>query len=145
MSDNADSLVEEFFRDRSWPEITLESLQDTYPGPPDACLSFMSAEAFRYYMPGFMSIFLEHWDQADAIADATVFVLVPTSDARLRAWQAERFEKFNSAQRRMIFDFLTYAESRYGDEYEFVGLPDALHYWREAARQGAEDDSNPGF
>ena len=41
--------------------------------------------------------------------------------------------------------FLTYADSRYGEEYEFVGLPDALHYWREAARQGAEDDSNPGF
>ena len=125
--------VDEFFRDRSWNEITLEDLRNIYPGPPDACLSFMSAEAFQYYLPTYLAIFLEHWDRADAIADAAVFALVPTSDPRLRAWQAERFGQFTSAQRKVIADFLNYVDSKYRDDYEFFGLVDALLYWREGA------------
>lgn len=125
--------VDEFFRDRSWTEITLEDLWNTYPGPPDACLSFMSAEAFQYYLPTYLSIFLKHWDRADTIADAAVFALVPTSDESLKAWQAERFKQFTSTQRKVVADFLNYVDLEYSDDYEFFGLVDALLYWQGAA------------
>ena len=127
--------VDEFFRDRPWSEITLEDLWDTYPGPPDACLSFMSAEAFQYYLPSYLSIFLRHWDRADTIADAAIFALVPTSDEKLRVWQAERFRQFTSSQRKVIADFLSYVDKKYRDYYEFFGLADALLYWQAAARE----------
>ena len=124
--------VDEFFRDRSWTEITLEDLWDTYPGPPDACLGFMSVEAFKYFLPTYLSIFLKHWDRADTIADAAVFALVPTSDERLRAWQADRFTQFTSAQRKVISDFLDYVDLKYRSDYEFFGLVAALLYWKGA-------------
>jgi hypothetical protein len=62
--------VDEFFRGRAWSGITLEDLWDAYPGPPDACLYFMSAQAFQYYLPTFLLIFLEHWDTTEAIPPA---------------------------------------------------------------------------
>ena len=126
------SYVDEFFRDRSWTEVTLEDLWETYPGPPDACLGFMSTEAFKYFLPAYLSIFLEHRDRADTIADAAVFVLVPTSDERLRTWQADRFKAFSPVQRKVISDFLHYVDLQYGDDYEFFGLDHALLYWRQS-------------
>ena len=125
--------VDEFFRDRSWAEITLEDLWNTYPGPPDACLSFMSAEAFQYYLPTYLSIFLKRWDSADSIADAAIFALVPTNDESLRVWQAERFKQFTLAQRKVISDFLNYVDLKYRNDYEFFGLDDALLYWQAAS------------
>ena len=125
--------VDEFFRDRSWTEITLEDLRNAYPGPPDACLCFMSAEAFQYYLPTYLSIFLKHWDEADTIADAAIFALVPASDEKLKGWQAERFNKFTSTQRKVITGFLKFVDLKYRNEYEFIGLVDALLYWQQAA------------
>lgn len=122
--------VDEFFRGRLWTAIALDDLRDAYPGPPDACLSFMSAEAFQYYLPTYLSIFLRHWDEADTIADAAILVLIPTSDAGLKAWQAERFDKFSRAQRQVILEFLRFVDSKYRDEYAFFGLADALFYWQ---------------
>ena len=124
--------VTEFFSGRAWNEITLEDLRDTYPGPPDACLHFMSAEAFHYYLPTYLSIFLQDWKHADTVADAATFALVPTADEKLKSWQTERFKKFTLAQRMVILDFLEYAQRKYENEYACFGLTDALLYWREA-------------
>lgn len=126
------SYVEEFFRDKMWTEITLEDLKSEYPGPPDACLSFMSPEAFRYFLPAYMRFFLERWDEADAIADAAVFVLIPTSDPKLVQWQLDRFRGFDHRQRRAIADFLAYAGETYGSDYDTFGLPEAKAFWSAA-------------
>ena len=125
--------VEQFFHDLAWNEITLEDLRDRYPGPPDACLYFMSASAFCYFLPTYLTFFLQRWDEADSIADTAVYALVPTSDEKLRDWQAARFEQFNSIQRRVILDFLKFAEQNYKDNYTFFGLADALNYWESNA------------
>ena len=121
--------VDEFFHDRAWNEITLDDLRDRYPGPPDACLSFMSAEAFCYFLPTYLTFFLRHWDEADSIADTAVYALVPTSDERLRDWQAARFGQFSLAQRKAILNFLKFVTLYYKDDYTFFGLAEALNYW----------------
>lgn len=125
--------VEEFFHDLAWNEITLEDLRDRYPGPPDACLYFMSAEAFRYFLPTYLAFFLRSWGEADSIADTAVYALVPTSDERLRDWQATRFEQFSLAQRKTILNFLKFVELNYKDHYTFFGLTEALNYWESNA------------
>ena len=125
--------VEEFFQDQAWNEITLEDLRDRYPGPPDACLYFMSAEAFRYFLPSYLTFFLRRWDEADSVADTAVYALVPTSDERLRDWQATRFGQFSLAQRKAILNFLKFVELNYKDHYTFFGLTEALNYWESNA------------
>ena len=125
--------VEEFFQDRAWNEITLADLRDRYPGPRDACLYFMSAEAFRYFLPSYLTFFLRRWDEADSIADTAVYALLPTSDEKLRDWQATRFGQFSLAQRKAILSFLKFAELNYKNHYTFFGLTEALDYWESNA------------
>ncbi len=126
------SYVENFFAGKRWTEISLESLREAYRGPPDACLSFMSHEAFRYFLPSFMWLFIERWEEADAVADAVIFSLIPTRDPILEEWQTERFSHFDENQRRVVADFLGYAEEIHGSEYETFELQEAKQYWRLA-------------
>jgi hypothetical protein len=63
--------VTRFHLGKSWKQITLRTLVDDYPCDPSACLAFMTADGWRYYLPAYLLIALD-WDQADAIGDAVV-------------------------------------------------------------------------
>ncbi len=69
--------VAEYFQGKHWKEITLEDLRRNYPGPYDACLAFMSSEAFRFYFPAFMCIAVNYWHTDDVTAGAATDALVP--------------------------------------------------------------------
>jgi uncharacterized protein DUF6714 len=60
-----------FHRGKSWREITLRHLLEDYDGDPSACLAFMTAEGWRYYLPAYLLIGLE-WEAADAVGGAVV-------------------------------------------------------------------------
>ena len=69
--------VAEFFRGKHWRDVDLRSLRGEYPGPHDACLSFMSAEAFRFFLPAYMVIAVEEQQTSDAATDTAIFALAP--------------------------------------------------------------------
>lgn len=148
--------VAEFFRGRHWRDVTLESLKD-YAGPADACLSFMSGAALRYYLPAFMLIALtepltgasSNWEMS--LVDVATTTLnppryrpevhaleqtltppaqqstSPEATDRLRMWWEDRMQGFTRAQRAAIVAFLTRMQERRADDE--VQL--ALAYWRE--------------
>ncbi|MGH7570910.1 MAG: DUF6714 family protein [Gemmatimonadota bacterium] len=66
-----------FFRGKRWTDVDLRSLRDHYPGPHDACLSFMSGGAFRHFLPSYMRIAILDRDAMDSATDAAVAALTP--------------------------------------------------------------------
>lgn len=137
--------VADFFRGRHWRDVTLESLKD-YAGPPDACLSFMSGAALRYYLPAFMLIALtepltgatSNWEMSLVDVATTTLnppryrpevhaleqTLTPSAQQstspeatdRLRTWWEDRMQGFPRAQRDAIVAFLTRMQERRADD-----------------------------
>ena len=148
--------VTEFFRGRHWRNVTLESLKD-YAGPPDACLSFMSGPALRYYLPAFMLIALEEpltgatstWEMSlvdvaktslnppryrpevhaleQTLTPPAQQSTSPEATDRLRTWWEDRMQGFTRAQRDAIVAFLTRMQERHADDE----VQHALAYWRQ--------------
>jgi hypothetical protein len=63
--------VARFHRGKNWQKITLRHLRDVYGGDASACLAFMTAEGWRYYLPAYLLIALDR-KEADAIGDAVI-------------------------------------------------------------------------
>ena len=124
--------VAEYFTDRPWTDVTLKGLLEEYRGPPDACLHFMSAEGFQYYLPAYISIFLRQYEEADIVSDAAVYALCPIGDKAMLEWLTSRFILFDKAQRHVILEFLRYVSRYHGAEHAHYGLPEAIEYWERA-------------
>ncbi len=118
-----------FFRGKHWRDITLESLAEEYGGDGAACLAFMTPEAYRFYLPAYMLISIDHPGTGDVLADAAVGSLAPWPDPtpRLQAWWAERVSDFSPAQRKVIVEFLRFLRERYA--WGPPQLAAALRYW----------------
>jgi len=145
--------VAEFFHDRHWRNVTLETLKE-YEGPANACYCFMSDTAFRYYLPAFMRIALDEplagprseWEAS--MVDVAVWALrppryrpevhalerslespmevtSPEATARLRAWWGRRVAGFTADQRRAIVAFLARMQERHGT----TETAEALEHW----------------
>lgn len=78
--------VKSYFSGRNWRSIDVESLRESYPGDPAACLSFMTPDAFRYFFPSYLRMAYMEYDKADAIFDCVVGKLhaVAFEDSSLR-------------------------------------------------------------
>ncbi len=145
--------VADFFRDRHWRDVRLESLQE-YEGPASACYSFMSGAALRFYLPAFMLIALDEphsgprSDWEASMVDVAVWALnppryrpevhalektlsaspvsSPESMAKLREWWDSRMAGFTVAQRQAIVSFLERVHERHGYDEQ----AEALKHWR---------------
>lgn len=149
--------VAEFFRGKHWKDVTWQALRDGYQGPPDACLAFMSAEAFRFYLPAFMLIALRDFRAADMAGEAAMASLTPPSFhpelyelakqpgvteemnpcsqanvARQREWWDGRIAGFTPQQRQVIAAFLDHMDRTHGADYasDLSGPRAALEHWR---------------
>lgn len=75
--------VRDFFAGKSWWQIDLASLQKDYVGDGSACLTFMSGQAFVYYLPSWLTIACGQFLQADAISSGLFSKLIrPIADQR---------------------------------------------------------------
>lgn len=119
-----------FFGGRRWEDVDLGALRDQYRGDGSACLYFMSAEAFRYYLPSYMVIALEDYDDADVVGQAAVNALTPTTNPSLAGDEAVRYDGFTRPQRRAIVAFLELMQHRHGDDFLLGELERALAFWR---------------
>lgn len=128
-----ESRVAEFFRGKRWEEITAKTLQEDYRGD-GSCLAFMSDEAFIYYLPAYMVIAIQEYEEADVIADSAVFALSPPKGdiAHLRPWWQERVAGFTKRQREAILLFLQFMHEHHKEDYDYPDSPlaAALEYWQ---------------
>ncbi len=150
------SYVADYFKGKHWKDITLDGLQKDYPGPHDACLSFMSPEAFRFYLPSYMVIAITEEGSGDTATEAAVNALrppkldphlyelantvgdpaanpfTPVAVERRKVWWERRVSGFTTAQQQAIVVFLDYLIARWKGDPKF-GPHDALAYWKQRA------------
>jgi hypothetical protein len=60
--------IRDFFKGRNWWDVTLDILVDEYVGDASACLSFMAPVGMRYYLPAYLFIACEQYDEGDVIS-----------------------------------------------------------------------------
>ena len=127
--DDEYSYVEEFFNGREWDAFSLQTLLSEYRGPHEACLSFMSPEAFNYYLPGFMKISVEEFDPEEILMEFVLYELTPDTNYEIQNYQLERFSTFNQKQIKTIVLFFDEMQEKYGDEFKLSGHDKAQMYW----------------
>lgn len=118
-----------FFRGKTWQQITLKSLQDEYNGDGSACLCFMSSEAFRYYLPAYMIIAINEYLEADVIRDSAIYALSPPADNDLIESWNEKISNFSDKQKEAIIKFLQFIHENY--KINDDSLNSALTYWNK--------------
>jgi hypothetical protein len=123
--------VADFLRGKRWKDVTLTSLQSEYVGDGSACLGFLSPAAFRYYLPAYMLIAVDHYYNADVIADSAWSSLNPSypEGTEMWLWWHERVCEFSSEQIRAIVGFLRFLDAAYGEAYPLQGPKDAISFW----------------
>ncbi len=140
--------VAAYFKGKSCKDVTLEDLHAHYEGPITACLSFMSPEAFRYYLPAFMRMAISEGEWAADFAETTTFALTPphydprleaippreTSEALARRleWWKICVSVFSMAEGKAILAYLNYlADQLEGPDREICFPKEALAYWAD--------------
>ncbi len=133
------SYVESFFSGRSQVEITFDLLKSAYSHDPSACLSFMLPDAFAFFLPAYMRIALENYEEADAIPDAVIFHLLCIAqggayDEKINEEYKNRLNAILSSysveQLKAVAEFLDEMSKKYWHKYPTDDAQKALSvYW----------------
>jgi hypothetical protein len=100
-----DEGIVDYFRGTSWRGHNVQALREH-----DCALSYFTAKAFRYWLPAFMLVELEHPVEADIIAEGIAFHLTETdrTDEKLGLFAKDELEA--------IAAFLDECVRRYEDD-----------------------------
>jgi hypothetical protein len=122
--------VAQFFAGKDWRDVSWVELLK-YDGDRSACLSFMSPAAYRYYLPSYMLVALDHYLESDVSADSAWWSLSPPTDPMLEQYWADRVAGFSRLQKDAIFSFLEFMLHEHGNDYTYdkVRLNNAVSYW----------------
>jgi hypothetical protein len=125
--------VEAFFRGKRWQDVTLQSLEEGYDGDKSACLSFMTVNAFRYYLPAYMLICIDDYEGADVSYTATLQTLTPQiGDVEIDARTLTRISGFTQQQKQTIALFLKEMSALHGADDPWDDTLVALDsYWKQ--------------
>ncbi|RLJ20787.1 hypothetical protein DJ031_04565 [bacterium endosymbiont of Escarpia laminata] len=126
--------IMEFFKRKRWEDLSFQSIDSGYQGEGSVCLYFMTTEALRYYLPAYMVITLDEFDDAEFFADTVVRTLTPPEAGsedfkQFIAWAAS----FSQEQREAVKQYLLYMSENHADDFQLEGAPDiALNrFWRK--------------
>lgn len=101
--------IKNAFKGKHWEEIDSKFLLNEYR----ESLLFFSPMAFRFYLPAYMIVVLQKFDQADIITHLLVNALTVSDFYSNRSV----FEIFSDDQKRVVARFLIYLSSAYADNY----------------------------
>lgn len=101
--DNDEPLgVKAAFKGKHWHEATLSTLNIE-----KSALSFFTPAAFRFYLPAYLIVVLEQWEQAGILVEFVLYSLMPKDDDEiLKPWFYERIDGFTNLQVQVIRKFL---------------------------------------
>ena len=122
--------VAQFFAGKHWRDVSWVELQK-YDGDCSACLSFMSPAAYRYYLPVYMFVALDHYRESDVSADSAWLSLSPPTDATFVQHWADRVAGFSTSQRDAVLSFFEFMIHEHGNDYTYdrERLNNAVSYW----------------
>ncbi|SDR49108.1 hypothetical protein SAMN05444161_4580 [Rhizobiales bacterium GAS191] len=110
--------IAQYFRGKKWQDITLQGLKNDYVGDQSACLSFMTPEAFIYYLPAYLMLCINYPFESDMIYPSTIWNLTKDFfpyDPRFFEHRREefkcRFENLALEKKRTIANFLALMHS----------------------------------
>jgi len=98
--------VADYFSDKKWQDITVRSLRADYIGDASACLVFMTPQAFRFYLPAYLLICIDEYNEADVIYDSTITRLIKSTEPTEATKFDDRFVTMALGQKQAIAAFL---------------------------------------
>ena len=98
-----------------------------------ACLAFMTDEAFAFFLPAFMRIALDEYEESDSIPDAVIHRLREMALGRDDARRNAILERYTAAQLRAIAAFLREMSERYWHKYPEDAADQAFTYWAKVS------------
>lgn len=109
--------VNSYFSGRTWPKVTIKSISEDGIDDVGAYLTFMTDEAFRYYLPAYMLMpLIEYSDDNSWIIEKTDWHLIAYEDTHNLHWRSPDltinqeklvcFDKFLPQQKTDIADYL---------------------------------------
>lgn len=113
--------IAEAFRGMDWRELSVDMLRYH-----SQSLFFMTADAYRFYLPAYLVAAVLHYDVADTIPGSVVFSLIPPLDDRDTISYRQQMRGFTSAQRQAIRSFLEFMKACHGEDFPLQELDQAL-------------------
>jgi hypothetical protein len=116
--------IKDFYGTASWRGIPDEIVARN-----NASLCFFSSEAYRFYLPAYLTWVLRHFNTSPSFAvDSTIYSLSP-GEGSLREFAVSKYALLDSAQRRVVLDFLAYLDEYGSGEMDAVAVRKAIEYW----------------
>jgi hypothetical protein len=89
--------IREFLAGKRWRVLTRAEFE-RYKGDMSAILGFLTPEAFRYYLPAFLSVCLTDFDWADVTVDSTLWRFSTCDDPQIQALRDKRIQALSMEQ-----------------------------------------------
>lgn len=122
--------VSRYFSGRTIDDVTLDSLSSEYSHDPAACLSFLTPQAFALFLPAFMRIALEQYEEANAIPEVVISRLLHIADGTDIERKDVLVDSYSPAQKREVAEFLEAMSSKYWRHYPSDDAKRALNiFW----------------
>ena len=126
--------VAEALAGKRWQDVTSEDIASLRDG-----LCFMTSQAFRFYLPAYLTASILDYEEADTAVFCTVMLLTQPRPgdrgykARQDAWFQERVEAMTAGQQAAIRRFLEYMGTEHSDDDPLGEIEEALRrYWRSS-------------
>jgi hypothetical protein len=122
--------IAEFLKGKRWQQLNAEYVWSEYQGDPGALLTFMTPEAFQYYLPAFLLMSILEYEKADVMADSVLYNLRPRDQLDEERFK-ERFDRLTLDQRKSVAATLRSLEEKHGGSLTLPEVRDALdQIWR---------------
>jgi hypothetical protein len=121
--------VADAFRGKHWSELTVDFLRRHADS-----VFFFTADAYRFYLPGYLLAVVASYKKADIIPNNLVHTLVPPSRGTTERREFElRVKGLSAQQRAAIKGFLEYLVLQHGGDFPRRDPQIALEeYWGRA-------------
>ncbi|MHA6159819.1 DUF6714 family protein [Pseudomonas sichuanensis] len=67
--------IRQFFAGKKWWDLTLEGFYDDYVGDSSACLTFMTPLGIEYYLPAYLLMATERYEEGDVLTQSLAYRL----------------------------------------------------------------------
>ena len=112
------------WKGRDWRSLSLQELRHHAES-----IFFLTPEAFRYYLPAYLSASVRDSEGVDIIPETLAFALTPPAgDDPVASKKQARIAAFDDRQRRAIAAFLEFLASQ-GDELDAAQFDKALAFY----------------
>lgn len=121
--------IKETFQNKRWEEINYNYLEKNYDGDKSACLNFMTYEAFRYYLPSYMLICIQSYEECDVLYEALFSML--TKKTPQDELFIERLECFDDTTKKVIAEFIWSMHKVYSSKHDPFTIEKGafISYW----------------